>query len=133
MSRYRPYNYDENLIRENSRKRKNRKQLFFSDEELSLIQNNMSKLNIDNFSYYMRAVSCYCCNIQKEQIKNIKQDLDKKRKNRKQLCFSNEELLLIQDNMARLNIINFSFYMRLVGCYSNTTIDEIKNVELRIM
>lgn len=59
MSTYRPYNYDENLIRESSRKRKNRKQLCFSDEELIIIEENMKKLGITNFSYYMRAMACY--------------------------------------------------------------------------
>lgn len=55
----RPYDYQENLVRENSRKRKNRKQLCFSDDEVMLIQQNMQKLGIENFSYYMRAVACY--------------------------------------------------------------------------
>ena len=66
MSRYRPYNYDENLIRENSRKRKNRKQLCFSDEEIELINANMAKLGISNFSLYMRATACYLATTKEE-------------------------------------------------------------------
>ena len=36
--RYRPYDYRENQIREESRKRQNRRQLKFSPEEFSLIE-----------------------------------------------------------------------------------------------
>lgn len=71
----RPYNYDENVVRENSRKRKNRKQLCFTNEELELINENMKKLGIDNFSFYMRAVSCYS-HITKEEIKELKKILE---------------------------------------------------------
>jgi hypothetical protein len=71
----RPYNYEENLIRENSRKRKNRKQLCFTDEELELINNNMKQLDITNFSLYMRAISCYG-KIKKDEIKALKDKLD---------------------------------------------------------
>lgn len=55
----RSYDYENNLKSEYSRKRKNRKQLCFSDEEIELINDNMGKLGIDNFSLYMRAISCY--------------------------------------------------------------------------
>ncbi|MDO5556652.1 MAG: hypothetical protein Q4G05_00180 [Clostridia bacterium] len=71
----RPYSYDENIVRENSRKRKNRKQLCFTDEELELIDENMKKLNIDNFSFYMRAVACYS-HITKEKINELKSKLE---------------------------------------------------------
>lgn len=55
----RSYDYERNLISENSRKRKNRKQLCFSDEEIELIDDKMKQLGIDNFSLYMRAIACY--------------------------------------------------------------------------
>ena len=71
----RPYDYEENKIRENSRKRKIRKQLCFTDEEINLINENMKKLDIDNFSLYMRAISCYG-SITKEQINSLKDKLD---------------------------------------------------------
>ena len=71
MSSYRPYNYDENLVRENSRKRKNRKQLCFTTEELDLINKNMNDLDITNFSLYMRAVACYG-KITKSEIEELK-------------------------------------------------------------
>jgi hypothetical protein len=67
----RPYNYEENLVRENSRTRKNRKQLCFNDKELELINDNMNQLGITNFSLYMRAVACYG-KISKEEIENLK-------------------------------------------------------------
>ncbi len=66
--RYRPYDSRENQIREDSRKRKNRKQLCFTDEELDLISANMQSLGIENFSFYMRAVACYG-HISVEEIK----------------------------------------------------------------
>lgn len=70
----RPYDYRENQIRESSRKRKNRKQLCFTDEELELINNNMKKLGISNFSLYMRAISCYG-KITKEEIEGLSDKL----------------------------------------------------------
>ena len=68
------YDYEENLVRENSRKRKNRKQLCFTEEELELINDNMQSLGITNFSLYMRAVSCYG-HITKEEIESLKEKL----------------------------------------------------------
>lgn len=71
----RVYNYEENMVRENSRKRKNRKQLCFTAEELNLIDDNMKNLGISNFSLYMRAVSCYG-KITKEEIAALREKLD---------------------------------------------------------
>lgn len=72
--RYRPYDYQENLIREKSRKRGNRKQLCFTDDELNIIETNMKELGIDNFSYYMRAMACFG-NITKEEIEIHSEEL----------------------------------------------------------
>lgn len=72
--RYRPYDSRENQIREDSRKRKNRKQLCFTQEELDLISKNMENLGIDNFSFYMRAIACYG-HITPEEIKERLQEL----------------------------------------------------------
>lgn len=72
---YRPYTYEENMVRENSRKRKNRKQLCFTSEELDLINQNMSNLGITNFSLYMRAVACYG-KITGEEINNLRDVLE---------------------------------------------------------
>lgn len=72
--RYRPYDSRENQIREDSRKRKNRKQLCFTQEELDLISQNMESLGIDNFSFYMRAVACYG-HISIEEIRERQEEL----------------------------------------------------------
>ena len=68
------YNYDENLIRENSRKRPIRKQLCFTKEEIETINFRMEELGISNFSLYMRALSLYG-NITREEINNIKDSI----------------------------------------------------------
>ena len=68
------YNYDENLIRENSRKRPIRKQLCFTKEEIETINLRMEQLGISNFSLYMRALSLYG-NITREEINNIKDSI----------------------------------------------------------
>lgn len=67
----RPYTYEENMIRENSRTRKNRKQLCFNDEELKMINENMKSLGTDNFSLYIRATACYWATT-KEEFEKIK-------------------------------------------------------------
>ncbi len=72
---YRPYTYEENMVRENSRKRKNRKQLCFTQEELDLIDRNMKSLGITNFSYYMRAIACYG-KITSEEIRELEDVLE---------------------------------------------------------
>lgn len=70
----RPYNYEENIVRENSRKRKNRKQLCFNDEELELINKKMKEFEIDNFSLYIRAIACYGVRT-KEELDKVKDKL----------------------------------------------------------
>lgn len=48
--RYRPYDYRENQIREESRTRQNRKQLRFSPEEYSLIEQKIVDYGVDRKS-----------------------------------------------------------------------------------
>lgn len=67
-------NYQQYLERERGRKRKNRKQLCFTEEELELIDKNMKELNITNFSLYIRATACYS-SIKKEKLEEIKEKL----------------------------------------------------------
>ena len=50
--RYRPYDYRENQIREESRKRQNRRQLKFSPEEFLLIEKKIYDCGLSNFSEY---------------------------------------------------------------------------------
>ena len=65
--RYRPYDYRENQIREESRTRQKnnysnevktkRKQICFNDEEIEIINDKMRKINCDNFNQFITVIS----------------------------------------------------------------------------
>ncbi len=111
--RFRPYNYRENLIREESRIRKNRKQLIFSAEHLMLINEKAQEYGFNEFSGYIR----FC--IENKEI--TKADLEKyecKRiadKKRKQVCFSDEEIATMESIMKDLDCDNFNLYIRTIA------------------
>lgn len=109
--RERPYNYRENLIREESRSRKNRKQLIFTDIEYATIQNRMLDFGTDNFSEYVR----YCLynkEVKREQVVNFV--ITGKNTQRKQICFNDDELIMINNAMEHLGINNFNLYIKLI-------------------
>ena len=111
--RQRPYNYRENLIREESRVRKNRKQLKFSDSQYAMIESKIAESNFDNFSEYIR--DCiYNKPISSEQIEACKNP-DGKKSNRKQICFSDEEVELIEQRMKELECDNFILFITAVA------------------
>lgn len=113
VKRYRPYNYRENLIREESRVRKNRRQLTFSAEHMILINEKAQEYGFVDFSNYIR----FC--ISNKEIS--KSDLEKygytknPEKQRKQVCFSDEEITTIESNMKNLECNNFNLYIRTIA------------------
>ncbi len=109
--RERPYNYRENQIREESRNRKVRKQLIFTDIEYTAIQNRMLEFGIDTFSEYVR--NClYSKEVTKEQLDNFV--TSGKNVHRKQICFNDDEILMINSAMQQLEINNLNLYIKLI-------------------
>lgn len=107
--RERPYNYNENLIRENSRKRKIRKQLTFTSNDLKQIEEKILEYQFADFSNYIR----YCIinkEISNEDI-NIHIKADDIKENRKQICFSDEEMEIIKLRMQKINCNNFNLFI----------------------
>lgn len=109
----RPYDYRENLIREESRIRKNRKQLIFSNENLSLIKQRVKEYNCADFSNYIR-FCIYNKEISKADIENCS-SIPNERQNRKQVCFSDEEIEDIKNKMEQLECNNFNLYIRTIA------------------
>lgn len=108
--RERPYDYRENLIREQSRKRKNRKQLWFSIENLNEIENKIRENNFADFSNYIR----YCVTdkiISKDDIQVCLEKLHPNEK-RKQICFDDDEIAIIKQRMEKLDCGNFNLFIR---------------------
>ena len=111
--RERPYNYRENLIREESRSRKNRRQLLFTVDDYNMIEEKIKESNFDSFSEYIR--DCICNKqITSEQLESFKKVSGKKSK-RKQICFSDEEIELIQDRMEQLECDNFILFITAIA------------------
>lgn len=109
--RYRPYNYNENLIREESRTRQIRKQLRFSAEEYSLIEQKMLDYGVNSFSEYIRGC-IYDKEIEQGQLSNYTIDVKTKRK---QICFNDEEIELINNKMNKINCNNFNQYITMIA------------------
>lgn len=109
--RYRPYDYRENQIREESRTRQNRKQLRFSPEEYSLIEQKIVDYGVESFSEYIR--SCiYDKEINQEQLSNYSNEGKTKRK---QICFNDEEIEIINDKMRKINCDNFNQFITVIS------------------
>lgn len=109
--RYRPYNYNENLIREESRTRKNRKQLRFTPEEYSAIEKKLVDYGIESFSEYIRGC-IYDKDINKEQLNNYSNGGKTKRK---QICFNDEEIEIITQKMNELNCKSFNQFITAIA------------------
>jgi hypothetical protein len=109
--RYRPYDYRENQIREESRTRQNRKQLRFSQEEYSIIEQKIKDYGVESFSEYLR--SCiYDKNINQEQLRNYS---NANKTKRKQICFSDEEIEIINRKMNEVNCNNFNQFITIIS------------------
>ena len=109
--RYRPYDYRENQIREESRTRQNRKQLRLSPEEYSLIEQTIVDYGVESFSEYIR--SCiYDKEINQEQLSNYSNEGKTKRK---QICFNDEEIEIINDKMRKINCDNFNQFITVIS------------------
>lgn len=105
----RQYNYRENLIREASRKRKNRKQLLFAESEYKIIENKFLESGAESFSDYIR--DCiYNKKITNKDLDLYSMTMEKKNK-RKQICFNDEEIKLINKRMKRLKCDNFILFI----------------------
>lgn len=109
--RYRPYDYRENQIREESRKRQNRRQLKFSPEEFSLIEKKIFDCGLRNFSEYIRKC-IYDKEIKQEQLNNYSNQGKTKRK---QVCFNDEEIEIINDKMKKANCNNFNQFITVIS------------------
>lgn len=109
--RYRPYDYRENLIREESRTRQNRKQLRFSPEEYSQIEKKIVEYGVESFSEYIR--SCiYDKEIDETQLSNYSNEGKTKRK---QICFNDEEIEIINNKMSKANCNNFNQFITVIS------------------
>lgn len=111
--RFRPYDYRENLIREESRVRKNRKQLVFSNEHLELINDKIREYGFEDFSNYIR-FCIYNKEISQDDLKKYEYQKNPNH-TRKQICFSDEEIVDIQKNMENLDCSNFNLYIRTIA------------------
>ena len=114
--RYRPYNYNENQSRELSRTRQNRRQLKFSPKEYTLIEQKIIEYGIDSFSEYVRGC-IYDKEINEENLKQYltKDYLKEKKTKRKQICFSDEEIELIDSKMKEINCNNFNQFIAVIS------------------
>ena len=109
--RYRPYDPRENQIREESRTRQIRKQLRFSNEDYKLIENQMINYGINSFSEYIR----YCIynkNLQSEELNTYSNETKNKRK---QICFNDEDMKVINDKMKTLDCNNFNQFITIIA------------------
>ena len=113
LKRIRPYDYNENLIREQSRVRKNRKQLIFSDESLEIIEQKIREYGCADFSNYIR-FCIYNKEITKSDIEECSLIVNA-RQNRKQVCFSDEEIADIKSAMQMLECDNFNLFIRTIA------------------
>lgn len=111
--RTRPYDYRENLIREESRARKNRRQLIFSNENLALVERRIKEYNCADFSNYIR-FCIYNKKISKADIENCS-SIPNERQCRKQVCFSDSEIEDIKNIMEQLECNNFNLYIRTIA------------------
>ena len=111
--RERPYDYRENLIREESRNRKIRKQLKFTNEDLDNIQKKIKQYEFEDFSNYIR----YCITdkiVTKEDIQ-VCSAIKGIKENRKQICFNEDEIIMIEQKMKELDCSNFNLYITTIA------------------
>lgn len=108
---YRPYDYRENQIREKSRTRQIRKQLRFSIKEYSLIEQKIKDYGVESFSEYIR--DCiYNKNVNQEQLNNYSNEGKTKRK---QICFNDKEIQIINKKMNECNCDNFNQFITVIS------------------
>jgi len=111
--RERPYDYRENQIRDESRTRKNKKQLLFTEKEYMLVEDKMLEYGAESFREYI-SDCIYNKNVTIENLETFKKS-DGKKSKRKQICFNDEEIELIGMKMDELRCDNFNVFITTIA------------------